>query len=111
LHDDGDLKLALVQFEGSYDLAPHYKVLYNIGQIALELHEWNKAKNALERYLSEGGNVAGACVSEVSDEIDAAKAKLANQPAKGLPPQACVPPAGPSSGQRFRGIDRIPPWP
>lgn len=55
LFDEGDYKLALVEFERAYALVRSYKVLYNIGQVQLQLTHYAKARLALEQYLREGG--------------------------------------------------------
>jgi len=46
---------ALAAFQRAYELAPHYVVLYNIGQCHRFLGEYPEAIAALERYLQEGG--------------------------------------------------------
>jgi tetratricopeptide (TPR) repeat protein len=56
LFDEGDLKLALVEFERAYALAPGYKLLFNIGQVYFQLNAYAKARTTLERYLREGGD-------------------------------------------------------
>ena len=37
LFDDGDFKLALIEFQRSYALAHNYRVLYNIGQVEFQI--------------------------------------------------------------------------
>src|SRR5215467_4367472 len=54
LFDDGDFKLALVELERAYVLAPTYKLLFDIGQVHYQLNDYAKARGALERYLAEG---------------------------------------------------------
>jgi tetratricopeptide (TPR) repeat protein len=55
LYADGDFKLALIEFERAYSLVPNYRLLYNIGQVNLQLHSYAKALDAFQAYLSEGG--------------------------------------------------------
>jgi tetratricopeptide (TPR) repeat protein len=55
LYNEGDYKLALIEFERTHDLCPNYKVLYNIGQVNMQLNNYARARMALERYLKEGG--------------------------------------------------------
>jgi hypothetical protein len=50
LYNDGDFKLALIEFTRSYDLAPTYKILYNIGEVNLQLNNYASSLDALERY-------------------------------------------------------------
>jgi len=56
LYGDGEFLLALVEFERAYQLSNNYKVLYNIGQVRIQLGRYAKAKEALEQYLKEGGS-------------------------------------------------------
>jgi hypothetical protein len=46
--------LAVIEFERTYELVPDYRVLYNIGQVRIQLGEYARARKALERYLKEG---------------------------------------------------------
>lgn len=55
LHEEGDYKLALIEFERAYAIAPSYKMLFNIGQEQQQLGHYAKAIVALERYLADGG--------------------------------------------------------
>ncbi len=54
-YNDGDYALALIEFERAYQLVPDYRVLYNIGQVAIQLSRFARARRALERYLRQGG--------------------------------------------------------
>ncbi len=56
LFDEGDYKLALVEFERAYEVGKSYKVLFNIGQVSFQLTRYANARRALERYLAEGGD-------------------------------------------------------
>jgi tetratricopeptide (TPR) repeat protein len=55
LYKDGDFDAALVQFERAYAVKPNYKVLYNIAQSYFELRQYVEARDALTRYLKDGG--------------------------------------------------------
>ena len=55
LYRDGDFGAALVQFERAYAVKPNYKVLYNIAQTCFQLRDYVEARNAMRRYLSDGG--------------------------------------------------------
>jgi hypothetical protein len=55
-YNNGDHKLALVEFKRSHELSGNYRVLYNIGQVNHQLGLYTKALAALDRYLSEGGS-------------------------------------------------------
>jgi hypothetical protein len=70
LYKEQDFAGALSEFKQAYDVSPHFSVLYNIGQTERELHHHAEAKDALERYLADGGGqVPAARVREVKDEI------------------------------------------
>lgn len=56
LYKDGDFDAALVQFERAYSTKPNYKVLYNIAQSYFELRQYVEARDALARYLADGGD-------------------------------------------------------
>ncbi|MBK6691184.1 MAG: PEGA domain-containing protein [Myxococcales bacterium] len=55
LFEEGDPKLALVEFRRSYEAVPDFRTLYNIGQVELKLGAFAAARRTLERYLAEGG--------------------------------------------------------
>lgn len=69
LYDDGAYDAARVQFERAYELAPSYRILYNIGLVYKQLNEFVGALKALQGYLKEGG-------SEVTEERKAEVNKL-----------------------------------
>jgi hypothetical protein len=54
-YEEGDYRLALIEFERAYQLVPNYRVLFNISQVAISMGKFAKARIALERYLAEGG--------------------------------------------------------
>lgn len=54
LYTDGDFALALIEFNRAYQLVSNYRVLYNIGQVNLQLGRYADARRALERYMREG---------------------------------------------------------
>lgn len=55
LYEEGDYSAALFEFEKAYETKPDYRLLYNIGVTALELRDYVAARDALGRYLAEGG--------------------------------------------------------
>jgi hypothetical protein len=48
-------RAALVEFERAYDIAPDYRLLYNIGQTKLRLQDYLGVVQSYEAYLSQGG--------------------------------------------------------
>lgn len=60
LYGEGEFVLALVEFERAYQLTPNYRVLYNIGQVRIQLGRYAKGREALEEYLKQGGTSINA---------------------------------------------------
>jgi hypothetical protein len=79
LYNDFEFKLALIEFKRAYELAPNYRILYNIGQVNLQLNNYADALTSLERYLNEGGKEIPAKRKEqVQKDIVALKARTAH---------------------------------
>lgn len=79
LYNDGAFDLALIELQRAFDLAPSYKLLFNIGQINAQLANYAGALKAFERYLAEGGSeVAASRRAEVEKEIQTLRARTAN---------------------------------
>lgn len=76
----GEYEQALGAFRRAYEASPHFAVLYNIAQAERLLGQRERALEAFERYLREGGDaLASERRSEVQTEIDALKAELARE--------------------------------
>jgi tetratricopeptide (TPR) repeat protein len=56
LYEDGDFALALIEFDRAYLLVPDFRVLYNIGQVNIQLGRYAKAVRSLRQYLNDGGD-------------------------------------------------------
>lgn len=56
LYDEGEYSLALIEFTRAYELVPNYRVLYNIGQVNIQLGQYANARRALKEYLEKGGD-------------------------------------------------------
>ena len=67
LFDEGEYRVALVELERAYEILPSYKILYNIGQIHVQLGEYARALTTLRRYLDEGGT---EIAKERRDEVE-----------------------------------------
>jgi hypothetical protein len=63
-----NFRAALIEFKRAYRAAPHYKLLYNLGQASVELQEYASAIDYLSGYLRAG-----------RDEIDDARRKEVEQ--------------------------------
>lgn len=79
LYKDFEFKLALIEFKRAYELSPNFRILYNIGQVNLQLNNYAAATNALEKYLAEGGKeVTAKRREEVQKDLNALKARTAH---------------------------------
>ncbi len=56
LFKEGAYEAALVELQKAYQLAPTYKLLYNIAQVERQVNQFAEAYDSYDRYLSEGGN-------------------------------------------------------
>jgi tetratricopeptide (TPR) repeat protein len=56
LYAGAEYVLALVEFERAYQLSPNYRVLYNIGQVRIQLGRYARAFEALTEYMKQGGD-------------------------------------------------------
>src|SRR5262245_43270875 len=55
LFNEGSYDASLLEFRRSYELAPSYKILYNIALVNVQLNDYAQALNYFEQYMSEGG--------------------------------------------------------
>jgi hypothetical protein len=91
LIEDGQLAGALLEFQRSYELKPHFAVLYNIGMAHTYLGQPVEAADALERYLAEGGSAIKARRrKEVTTEIEWQKARIAMLTIAATPAEATL---------------------
>lgn len=60
LYGGAEYVLALVEFERAYQLSPNYRVLYNIGQVRIQLGRYARAYESLTQYLKQGGDAVDA---------------------------------------------------
>jgi hypothetical protein len=78
LYDDGAYEQALIEFERAYELAPAYRILFNIGQVAVLLNDYPKAIEALEGYLCGGkGKIPAKRGEAVDRELDTLYGRVA----------------------------------
>jgi PEGA domain len=60
LYREANFSGARAEFERAYDVAPSYRILFNLGETAFELQDYAGAIMAFSRYLSEGGTAVPA---------------------------------------------------
>jgi tetratricopeptide (TPR) repeat protein len=78
LYSEGEYRLAVIEFERTYELVPDYRVLYNIGQVRIQLGNYARARLALERYLREGGDqLPAARLEAVKGDLDMLEGRTA----------------------------------
>ncbi len=78
LYEENDLKAALVEIQRAYDLAPNYKLLYDIGQICYQLPDYPCALRSFQKYLADGGeNVPADKRAEVEKDISKLQGRVA----------------------------------
>jgi hypothetical protein len=77
LFKDGAYEAALVEFERAFELAPTWRLHYNIALIHRQMNDFAGALDRFERFLSEGGaEVPADRKKEVDKEIAALRAKV-----------------------------------
>lgn len=100
LYDEGDYRLALVEFERAYAISRNFKILYNIGQVHFQLTSYAKARRALEQYLALGGDaVPAARRADVTRDLATLAQRTATLSVHVDPPGADVLVDGESSGK------------
>ncbi len=79
LYEDGDYSLALIEFERAYSFVPDFRVLYNIGQVSIQLARYARASQALEQYLKNGGaKIPSARASSVHNDLKMLEGRTAH---------------------------------
>jgi hypothetical protein len=70
LFDERDLDGAMVEFRRAYELAKSYRILFNLGQVAAEKHDYATALEYFGRYLKDGaGQIPEDRLRSVEEEI------------------------------------------
>ncbi|WP_394841505.1 tetratricopeptide repeat protein [Pendulispora brunnea] len=91
LYQDGNYDAARIEFERALQMAPSYKILYNIGLTYKQLNDYVQAQIALERYLFEGGSeIAADRRADVEKEITGLKGRIAHVNVKANVPRGTV---------------------
>jgi hypothetical protein len=77
LYGEGNAEAALAEFERAYQLAPTYRLLYNIGLLGSQLNDYAQALKAFQQYLVEGGSeIAPARRAEVEQHVAGLRNKV-----------------------------------
>ena len=79
LYEGRDFGGAGVEFRRAYQLAKSFRILYNLGRVAVEEHDYAAALDLFTRYLADGGDqISAERAREVREEL----ASLANRVAR-----------------------------
>lgn len=79
LYQEEAFRAALAEFQRAYEIAPDYRLLYNIGQTKLELHDYLGAAQSYERYLQAGYlDIAPERRTEVEQALAALRERTAS---------------------------------
>ncbi len=78
LYQEGNLDAARTELRRAYEVAPSYKVLYNLGQIEFELQNYPAALSAFSKYLSDGGDqLPEARKAQIEKDIEKLRVRVA----------------------------------
>jgi tetratricopeptide (TPR) repeat protein len=78
LYRERSFDAALAEFNRAYELAPNYRVLFNIGQVHVERGDFVAGIKAFRQYLKEGGSaIEPGRVTEVQAEISRLEGRIA----------------------------------
>jgi tetratricopeptide (TPR) repeat protein len=79
LYRERSFDAALAEFNRAYELAPNYRVLFNIGQVHVERGDFVAGIKAFRQYLNDGGaTIDPARAREVQTEISRLEGRIAN---------------------------------
>ena len=79
LFQEEAFRAALVEFQRAYEIAPDFRLLYNIGQTKLELQDYLGAAQSYERYLSEAYlDISPERRTEVEGALSALRERVAS---------------------------------
>ena len=56
LYREGSFDAALAEFRRAYEIAPNYRILYNLAQVQVERHDSVAALSLFGQYLQQGGS-------------------------------------------------------
>lgn len=79
LFKEADFRAALIEFKKAFEIAPNFRVQYNIGQTCLELQDYACALGAFQHYLKDGDkDVPPARRKDVEKEVTRLSALVAH---------------------------------
>jgi hypothetical protein len=91
LYKDGDAAGALVEFKRTYELAPNFHILFNLGQTYFQLQHYADALRTLQEFLAEGGTqIAPERRASVEADIQQLQARVGQVDVKVSPDGAAI---------------------
>jgi hypothetical protein len=79
LYHEGDFAGALAEFRRADEVAPSYRILYNLAETQYELKDYASALAAFEAYLSQGGGeISNARRAQVETDIRNLRQRVAH---------------------------------
>lgn len=78
LFKERNFRAALVEFQRAQDIAPNWRLYYNIAQTQFELHNYAGTLRSFQQYLAEGGqDIEETRRAEVQREIEKLRGRVA----------------------------------
>ncbi|HSN96791.1 MAG TPA: PEGA domain-containing protein [Candidatus Nanopelagicales bacterium] len=78
LYEENDFQGALVEMRRAYELAPTYRLLYDIGQVYYQLQDYPNALRTFTKFLQDGrGEITQQQRDDVQREIDKLRGRVA----------------------------------
>lgn len=79
LYNEANYDVAQFEFERAYELAPSYKILYNLAHLQRQQNNYAAALQTFQRYLRDGdANIPADRRQEVTAEIETLKSRVAS---------------------------------
>lgn len=79
LYREGSFDAALAEFRRAYEIAPNYRILYNLAQVQVERHDSVAALNLFGQYLQQGGSeIDGERRAQVERDMQALRGRVAD---------------------------------
>src|SRR3954469_6030428 len=79
LYREGSFDAALAEFRRAYEIAPNYRILYNLAQVQVERHDSVAALNLFGQYLQQGGSELDAeRRTQVERDIQSLRGRVAD---------------------------------
>ncbi|WP_050430614.1 PEGA domain-containing protein [Chondromyces crocatus] len=77
LYEENDFQAALVELRRAYELAPTFRLLYDIGQVYYQLQDYPNALKTFTKFLQDGrSEISSQQRDEVQREIDKLKGRV-----------------------------------